>query len=373
PDSRGVRRRAAVRGPAGERVARRRERGGLRAPGRGDRRRHRAEQRGGKGAGTAELSHRAGRQRQAPRAPVRDAVGPRPPAARAGGHRGGGRVKRRRKPRPKRAAKLAARRLPVNGSAVAASAVGPSRGLSRDSPGGDVEPLADSGLRPLLERYCRLAAVKQAALGPDHAELSVPPGERPFFRGRASLRVAFSLDALERDPDAEIAVLGSPFLSQLIEAIRARGARLSLGLIAPALPAPSDPGDVELTIPLRDGTARLGATRSAVHPAGRLSARVVLRAGAGVEEAVVESDVYDLSAGVRLSDDLVAAFRDLEAGRVAPADPSVAAAAARIPARQPTELLELLLAHLRDQSAERRAARPALAQPAPAAQPGWSD
>jgi len=282
-------------------------------------------------------------------------------------------VKRRRKPRPKRASKLAARRLPVNGTAVAASAVAPSRGLSRDSPGGDAEPLADSGLRPLLERYCRLAGVKRAALGPDHAELSVPPGERPFFRDRASLRVAFSLDALERDPDAEIAVLGSPFLAQLIEAIRARGARRSLGLIAPALSTPGDPRDVELTIPVRDGTARPGAARSAVHPVGRLSARVVLRAGAGVEEAVVESDVYDLSAGVKVSDDLAAAFRDLEAGRGAPADPSVAADAAGIAAREPAELLGLLLAHLRDKSAERVAARRAVAERELAAELGRLD
>jgi len=282
-------------------------------------------------------------------------------------------VKRRRKPRPKRASKLAARRLPVNGTGVAASAVAPSRGLSRDSPGGDAEPLADSGLRPLLERYCRLAGVKRAALGPDHAELSVPPGERPFFRDRASLRVAFSLDALEGDPDAEIAVLGSPFLAQLIEAIRARGARRSLGLIAPALSTPGDPRDVELTIPVRDGTARPGAARSAVHPVGRLSARVVLRAGAGVEEAVVESDVYDLSAGVKVSDDLAAAFRDLEAGRGAPADPSVAADAAGIAAREPAELLGLLLAHLRDKSAERVAARRAVAERELAAELGRLD
>src|SRR2546428_8643537 len=45
------------------------------------------------------------------------------------------------------------------------------------------------------------------------------------------------------------------------------------------------------------------------------------RAGAGVEEAVVESDVYDLSAGAKVGDDLAGAFRDLEAGRVGPADP----------------------------------------------------
>ena len=245
--------------------------------------------------------------------------------------------------------------------------------MSRDSPERDTDALTDAGLQPLLERYCRLAGVKRAALGPDHAELSVPPGERPFFRDRASLRVAFSLDALERDPDAEIAVLGSPFLAQLIEAIRARGARRSLGLIAPALSTPGDPRDVELTIPVRDGTARPGAARSAVHPVGRLSARVVLRAGAGVEEAVVESDVYDLSAGVKVSDDLAAAFRDLEAGRGAPADPSVAADAAGIAAREPAELLGLLLAHLRDKSAERVAARRAVAERELAAELGRLD
>jgi len=40
--------------------------------------------------------------------------------------------------------------------------------------------------------------------------------------------LALSLDALERSPDAEIAVLGSPFLTHLIEAIRTRAGRLSL-------------------------------------------------------------------------------------------------------------------------------------------------
>src|SRR5213593_4837324 len=189
--------------------------------------------------------------------------------------------KTQRKRRPKSASKLAGRRLPVNGPAVAVSAVA-----------GDVDPLADARIRPLLERYCGLAGVKQAALGPDHSKLSLPQGERPFFRDRESLRVAFSLDALEHDPGAEIAVLGSPFLSQLIEAIRARAARLSLGLIAPTAPPSGDPKAVELTIPVRDGTAKPSKTKLAVHPMGRLVARVVLRAGAGVEEAVVESDVY---------------------------------------------------------------------------------
>ena len=112
----------------------------------------------------------------------------------------------KRPPRPPR--KPQRKRPPKSASKLAAS-----RGLSRDSSGTDTDPLADTRLRPLLERYCKLAKVKQAALGADHSELSFPQAERPFFRDRATLRVAFSLDALERDPDAEIAVLGSPFLS----------------------------------------------------------------------------------------------------------------------------------------------------------------
>ncbi|HEY6157322.1 MAG TPA: hypothetical protein VIV88_07690 [Gemmatimonadales bacterium] len=242
----------------------------------------------------------------------------------------------------------------------------------------EVDPLAGSALRPLLDRYCKLAGVKQSALGPDHTELKLPPAERPFFRDRERVSVAFSLDALERDPEADIAVPGSPFLSQVLEAIRARGARLSLGLIPPASATSSplsrrerrtggeDPREREdagvgLTIPVRDGVAKPGATRQAVHPVGRLTARVVLRAGAGVEEAVVETDVYDLAAGAPVGAEVAALFRELEAGRVAPADPA-SVAAASVPEREPGELLQLLVSHLRAQAAERVATRRAAAQ-----------
>src|SRR6266700_2364427 len=184
----------------------------------------------------------------------------------------------------------------------------------------------------MTRRYCRLARVKRAAAGADLHELSLPPSERRFFRDRLTLRVAFSLAALERDPEAEIAVLGSPFLSQLIEAIRARAGRLSLGLIPPPVAAdsqgaPTAPGP---DVPVRDGTAQRGTARLAAHPIGRLVARVVLRAGAAVEEAVLESDVFDLSTGTRCSsppgplspgergDDVASLFEDLETRRVKP-------------------------------------------------------
>ncbi|HVH09010.1 MAG TPA: hypothetical protein VM736_04360, partial [Gemmatimonadales bacterium] len=226
----------------------------------------------------------------------------------------------------------------------------------------DDEPPAESALRQLVERYCHLAGVKRAPLGADRYELSLPGPERPFFRDRASLRVAFSLAALEGDSEAEIGLLGSPFLSQLLDAIRARAAHLSLGLIAPT--TRGDPAAVELGIPVRDGTARPGAVRLAAHPVGRLVARVVLRAGAGVEETVVESDVHDLATGARLDDELTPLFRELERGAAQPADAAAAAAASPVPRRPPAELLSLLVTNLREKSGERVAARRAAAEQA---------
>ena len=97
------------------------------------------------------------------------------------------------------------------------------------------EPMAESDprIRPLLERYCKLAKVKLLPRADDLFEMKLPTSERAHFGERATVRVALSLDALEREPDAEMAVLGSPFLGALVAAIRTRVGRLSLGMIAP--------------------------------------------------------------------------------------------------------------------------------------------
>jgi hypothetical protein len=292
-------------------------------------------------------------------------------------------VKRRRKPRPKTARKRAARRLPVNGPAVAASVAGPSRGFSRDSRDGDADPPADARIRPFVERYCDLAGVKLLDKGADLRELKFPVAERAHFQGRASLRLALSLDALERTPEAEIAVLGSPFLTHLIEAIRARAGRLSLGMIPPPVAADDEEvaSSVATPVPVRNGTARQKSVGLAAHPIGRLVARVVLRAGAAVEEAVVESDVFDLSTGTRASppgplspslrsgqalrergDDVASLFEDLEARRVKPAAASAIPDAEQVPPREPDELLKLLIGNLREKSADRVGVRQAAAE-----------
>ncbi|MGH7520878.1 MAG: hypothetical protein ACREMI_06340 [Gemmatimonadales bacterium] len=91
-------------------------------------------------------------------------------------------------------------------------------------------------------------------------------------------------------------------------------------------------------------------------------ARVVLRAGATVEEVLIESAVIDLGTGARADDGVSALFADLEAQRITPADPDDVPAAALVPARDPAEMLQLLLGDLSKQSAERVAARQAAAE-----------
>ena len=242
-------------------------------------------------------------------------------------------------------------------------------------------PEGDPRIRPLLERYCKLAKVKLLPRGADLYEMKLPLSERAHFGDRATVRVALSLEALERDPDAEMAVLGSPFLGALLEAIRTRVGRLSLGMMPPptnpgrkpGVTAPKTPGfrpglGTDLIVPIRNGTARRRKSVLATHTIGRLLARVVLRAGAAVEEVLLESAVIDLATGARVDDAVSALFADLEANRIAPADPDDVPDATLIPARAPAEMLQLLLGDLSKQSAERVAARQAAAEKAVAAE-----
>jgi hypothetical protein len=246
---------------------------------------------------------------------------------------------------------------------------------------------------PLLERYCKLAKVKLIPRGADLYDMKLPVSERAHFGERATVRVALSLEALERDPDAEMAVLGSPFLAHLLEAIRTRAGRLSLGMIpmpeTPETPGfrpgsakrakrakqPKRPGsakstthDLDLAVPVRNATARRRKSQLATHTVGRLLARIVLRAGAVVEETVIESAVIDLATGARADAQVTAQFAELDARRIRAADAGDVPDAVSVPARAPAEMLQLLLGDLREQSAERVAARQAGAEQGVAAE-----
>ena len=207
----------------------------------------------------------------------------------------------------------------------------------------DAEALVDPRLRGLVERYARLVGATVQELEPQLVELSLPDAEAPHFNGRPSVRVAFSLAALERHPDAAMAVVGSPFLQELLDAVRTRGARRAFGLIPPTHPADTD--GLPRTVAVRRGMAEPPVVSLALHPVARLVARVTITAAAIVAEHIAESGVFDLATGLRAPDDVAGLCRDVEAGTIVLAGDGGKAVdgVAALPARPLAELVPLML------------------------------
>ena len=158
------------------------------------------------------------------------------------------------------------------------------------------EPLVDARIRPLLERYVAMVGAELVDVAVALVELRLPNAERKWFHDRSTLRIAFTLDALEREPEAEIAVVGSAFVDQLVAAIRARGSRAYNG----QLPPEHAPGAqaAPLPTPITNATAGDANVDVAWHKVVRLLARVVVRAGSEVEEHLLESRFIDAATGI---------------------------------------------------------------------------
>lgn len=163
----------------------------------------------------------------------------------------------------------------------------------------------DPRVRDLLERYVAISNATLVTLAPNLQQLSVPPSDRAAFGRRSAIRLAFSTGALADDENAELAIVGSAFVKQLIAAISRRGTRLMMGRVASsdgleqvAAPPP---------VPVSNGHAGAPTTRMVRHRVGRLTARVVVRAGADVRERLADSDLFDLCTGVALGSDVAEA------------------------------------------------------------------
>lgn len=212
----------------------------------------------------------------------------------------------------------------------------------------DHDALSDPRVRPLLERYVALAGGQLVEVEHHLFELHVPETDRGFFGGREQILLAFSVGALERSPLAEMAVIGSAFVQQLIEAIRSRGARRALGLVPPAFSA--DPQAAPLMVPVVNGSAKDPVVRLARNPVGRLVARVLIRAGATVEEHLVEGGTYDLATGAIVAKHLAECCVALEEGRATAAGDDAAGEAEQLERRPLEDLLTLMTADLRARS-----------------------
>jgi hypothetical protein len=215
----------------------------------------------------------------------------------------------------------------------------------------DHDPLSDSRLRPLVERYASLAGAALENVAPHLLELGVPDEDRPFFGGRDRVLVTFAAAVLEQSPDAEMAVIGSPFVDQLLAAIRGRGARLSLGMVTPS--SSPDDATTRLAVPVRNATAGRSSAQVARHPVGRLLARVLIRAGSSVEEHFVEGGFFDLATGAPLPRHVSEICAAAEQGVPTPAVSDAKRPAKLAPARPLGELVELMVADLRARLAPR--------------------
>ena len=215
------------------------------------------------------------------------------------------------------------------------------------------EPLVDARIRPLLERYVAAAGAELTEIATGLAELRLPPAERKWFNDRETIRIAFTLDALEGDPEAEIAVVGSPLLEQLVAAIRARGSRASFGQLLPDHEPSTDAA--ELRIPVTNGTAGVVSIDVAWHKVVRLVARVVIRAGGEVEEHLVESGFFDATTGIPVPPAIAEACTSRAASRTSDDDsrPRRRADTRRARPRPIGDLITIALTELRSSLGEK--------------------
>jgi hypothetical protein len=217
----------------------------------------------------------------------------------------------------------------------------------------DAESLTDARLLKIVERYASLVGAQLERPQAHLCVLTLPQSEAQHFRGGRSITLAFSLAALERNPLAEMAVVGSAFLEDLLDAVRSRGFHRDFGIL-PLRGVPHE-DSVGLTVPA-DGLAVSPARiRLAEQRVGRLIARVAVKAGAVGEERIVESGFFDLTSGVRVSSDVAELCSSVENYQAPPAagtEEISPDAVESVPIRPIDELLPLLFDDLQTQLAE---------------------
>jgi hypothetical protein len=220
----------------------------------------------------------------------------------------------------------------------------------------DAESLGDPRVRELLERYAALVGGSVREVEPHVLEFDVPSSEHRFFSHAEQLdvesepvRIAFSVDSLERHPDAEMAAVGSDFFYRLITAVQARGHKMVWGIVPPSdwAGAPSTAGPTpaldSLDLEVHAATVEADAPAVRLHPGGRLLARVMVRAGTAVEEHLVQSRVFDLSSGTAVEDAAATVCEKLVSGDVQPLAPEGLGNLAEAAAKPADDLMDMLL------------------------------
>ena len=160
-------------------------------------------------------------------------------------------------------------------------------------------PPIDHRPRQLLEKYASLIGSMLLDTDEGVAAFEVPASEWRHWGGEHRVIVAFTPEALENDPEAQLLTIGSQVHERLLSAIRGRGFRNDFGLV----PALSDPIGSAPGTPIPIENAEVGAATSELSllPIGRLLVRVSIRGGPALEERLIESPLLDLSSGARMA------------------------------------------------------------------------
>src|SRR5437763_3389194 len=236
------------------------------------------------------------------------------------------------------------------------SVTGPSNVFGVSGPEADprdAESLADLRLLAIVERYASLVGAQVGRPEPHLRVLALPQGEAQHFRSGRSVTLAFSLPALERNPHAQMAVVGSAFVEDLLDAVRARGFYRDFGRLPQRVSSTAQGVDLSLLASgLSAGPPRV---RVAEQKVGRLIARVAIKAAAVGEELIVESGFFDFTSGVRASPDLAALCSAVEGGQGlsgGEADTVGGDSVESVPSRPMDELLPLMFEDLEAQLAD---------------------
>ena len=156
-------------------------------------------------------------------------------------------------------------------------------------------PPKRSAVLELLRKYVDLSGGDLQQTSSDLFLFRPSRDDRSAFGGRTTIRVAFSVDAIENDTDAEMGVVGSGFFRRLTEAIRSKGHRQDLGFVSPTVGF--DTGTTHAMLSVKNAEVDIQRSERSWIPIGSLLTHVSLRAGNELEERLAETGVFDLSSG----------------------------------------------------------------------------
>lgn len=169
------------------------------------------------------------------------------------------------------------------------------------------EDVIDRRILSLIEEYALLSGATLSRPDPHLLVLHVDGDDARHFGGRSTHRLALSISAVQKDPDAELPVVGGSFWNGLLRAIRGRGGRRVGGMVPSTVTGGAEvPG-----IPVRGANAALANHRQGVRRVARLIVKVTVSAGTTVEEELVETTEIELATGLPVPEDVRLALKNM--------------------------------------------------------------